>query len=63
MYRLSDISPNGHGGNKMNCGPCGSGNRNFMTKEEKVEMLDEYKESLEKELQGVKERIKELGKE
>jgi len=34
-----------------------------MTKEEKVEMLDEYKESLEKELQGVKERIKELGKE
>ena len=47
----------------MNCGPCGSGNRNFITKEEKVEMLDEYKETIEKELQGVKERIKELGKE
>ena len=34
--------------------------RNFLTKEEKVEMLDEYKKSLEKEVQGVTERIKEL---
>ncbi len=41
-----------------NCGP-----RMFPTKEEKIEMLKEYEETLEKELQGVKERIKELEKE
>lgn len=34
--------------------------RSFFTKEEKIEMLNEYKESLEKEAQGVAERIKEL---
>ena len=44
----------------MTCGPCYG--RNFMTAEEKVEMLSEYKDSLEKELQGVKERIKDFGK-
>ena len=44
----------------MTCGPCGG--RSFLTAEEKVEMLSEYKESLEKELQGVKERIKDMGK-
>ncbi|HZX20231.1 MAG TPA: hypothetical protein VFF13_04405 [archaeon] len=44
-------------------GSCGCGtssNRNFLTKEEKIEMLKEYKESLEKEAQGVKEKIKAL---
>ena len=45
------------------CGNTCSTERSYLTKDEKVEMLDEYKESLEKELQGVKERIKELGKE
>lgn len=40
-----------------NCGP-----RNYYTIEEKVEMLKEYKEQLEKEAQGVAERIKELEK-
>ena len=44
------------------CGATTCGPRNFLTSEEKVDMLNEYKESLEKELQGVKERIKELGK-
>lgn len=39
------------------CGP-----RNFLTKEEKLEILKEYQESLEKEVQGVKERIKEMQK-
>ncbi len=34
----------------------------FLTKEEKIEMLKEYKESLEKEAKGVQERIKELEK-
>ncbi len=43
------------------CG-CGCGPRHFMTKEEKMEMLKEYQDSLEKEAQGVKERIKELEK-
>ena len=36
--------------------------RNFLTKTEKVEMLKEYKESLDKESQGVGERIKDLEK-
>jgi len=41
---------------------CCGGNyaRGFITKQEKVEMLKEYKENLELELQGVSERIKEL---
>jgi hypothetical protein len=47
----------------MNCGSeCGCGPRSFLTKAEKVEMLSEYKDTLEKELQGVKERIKDLEK-
>ncbi len=40
---------------------CCSG-RSFLTKEEKIEMLNEYKEALEKEARGVAERIKELQK-
>lgn len=36
--------------------------RGFLTKEEKIEMLEDYKASLEKETQGVAERIKELKK-
>ena len=36
--------------------------RSFLTKEEKVDLLKEYKENLEKEMQGVKERIAELEK-
>ena len=45
------------GGAKM-CGPMGM--RGFLTKEERIEMLKEYKEDLEKETKGVAERIKEL---
>lgn len=41
------------------CEPSG---RSFLTKEEKIEMLKEYQENLEKEVAGVKERIKELSK-
>ncbi len=52
----------------MNCYGCYVGyeksiSRSFLTKEEKIEMLEEYKNSLEKELEGINERIKELGKE
>ena len=36
--------------------------RSFFTKEEKIEMLKEYKETLEKEANGVAERIKEMEK-
>jgi hypothetical protein len=38
----------------------GFGGRRFLTKEEKIEWLEEYKGSLEKELSGVTERIQEL---
>ncbi len=42
---------------------CCQGNRSFMTRTEKIEMLKEYQESLNKELQGVKEKIQELAEE
>ena len=51
--------------NRMNC-DCNSSScgeyRSFLTKEEKIEMLREYQETLEKEAKGVAERIKELQK-
>jgi len=43
-------------------GTCDYGPRAFLTREEKIEMLKEYKDDLEKEVQGVGERIKELEK-
>jgi prefoldin subunit 5 len=43
------------------CGT-GSGMRNFLTKDEKIEILKEYKKNLEDEAKGVAERIKELEK-
>jgi hypothetical protein len=42
---------------------CGYGGRHYFTKEERIEFLKEYKESLEQEAKGVSERIKELEKE
>ncbi len=41
---------------------CGQGyyGRRYLTKEEKIEWLEEYQNNLEKELAGVKERIQEL---
>jgi len=46
---------------KMECygGMCAPGRR-FLTKEEKIEMLEEYKQRLDQESKGVAERIKEL---
>jgi len=38
---------------------CYSGRR-FLTKEERIEWLEDYKSNLEKELKGVTERIAEL---
>ena len=56
--------------NLMGCGYgrsaynyCGSNyhkSRGFLTKEEKIDILKEYQKDLEKETQGVSERIKEL---
>ena len=49
------------GGVKKMHGSCNcSGNRHFLTKDEKVEMLKDYKENLEKEVSGITERIKEI---
>lgn len=39
------------------------GGRRFFTKEERIEFLKEYKQSLEQEAKGVGERIKEMEKE
>ncbi|QQG38848.1 MAG: DUF5320 domain-containing protein [Candidatus Woesearchaeota archaeon] len=41
----------------VSCAP-----RNFFTKEERVEMLKEYKKTLEQEAKGVGERIRDLEK-
>jgi hypothetical protein len=39
---------------------CGYGGRRYLTKQERIEWLEEYKSNLEKELAGVSERIEEL---
>lgn len=46
----------------MNCECNYTPNRSFLTRQEKIEMLKEYKEVLDKESQGVSEKIKELEK-
>lgn len=42
------------------CGDFGHEMRHFLTKEEKLEILKEYKKSLETEAKAVDERMKEL---
>ena len=47
----------------MGCGCYGGGYqgaRSFLTKEERIALLKEYQDELDKEKQGVSERIKEL---
>ncbi len=39
---------------------CGCGGRIFHSKKERIEMLEEYSESLKSELEGVEEELKEL---
>jgi hypothetical protein len=41
------------------CG-CGCGGRRFLSKKERMEMLEEHKKSLQNELEGVEEELKEL---
>jgi len=68
IYRISDIYTGGEKEEmRYGCGGGGGGHwgygygvRSFLTKEEKLAMLKEYKEDLEKEVEGVEERIKEL---
>jgi hypothetical protein len=62
IYRVCDIKKK-EGVNNMGYGCCGTGfqkARNFLTKEERIELLKEYKSDLDRESQGVVERIKEL---
>lgn len=50
----------GHGKKGCNCG-CGCHSwRNFRTKQEMIDELEDYKSELEKELKAVEERIEEL---
>lgn len=44
------------------CG-CGCGFRLFLTPEEEIEQLEDYRKQLEKEIAGVKRRIEELRQE
>ena len=41
-------------------GMCGCGERKFLSKKERIEMLEEYRESLKSELEGVEEELKSL---
>lgn len=45
------------------CGVSVQSARNFLTKEERIALLKEYKDDLDKESQGVSERIKQLEEE
>lgn len=46
----------------MHGGCCSGEMRQFFTADEKIEMLEDYKEQLEREAKGIEERIKELKK-
>ena len=51
----------GYGSSAYNyCGSNYHKSISFLTKEERIDMLKEYQKELEKEAQGVSERIKEL---
>ncbi len=57
---MSNIQLLKGGINKMNCSTYCSPVRGFFTKKERIEMLKDYKESLDMESKGVSERINEL---
>lgn len=56
--------PHGREVEKMDgcCGGACAPQRSFLTKEEKIEMLEEYRKALELEAKGVRERIDALKK-
>ena len=47
-------------GSNCSSSSCEMPGRGFLTKKEKIEMLQDYKKQLEREAQGVGERIKEM---
>ena len=49
-----------HGGMMHDMHGCCCGRRKFLSKREKIEMLEEYRESLKNELEGVEEELKML---
>ena len=49
-----------HGANVQGMCGCGCGGRRFLSRKEKIEMLEEYRESLKNELEGVEEELNEL---
>jgi bacterioferritin-associated ferredoxin len=61
IYRICDIWEVNYSMGYGSC--CGTGfqkARSFLTKEERIGLLKEYKDDLEKERKGMVERIKEL---
>lgn len=48
-----------HSGARKMCG-CGCHERRFLSKKERMEMLEEYREALKCELEGVEEELKSL---
>jgi hypothetical protein len=49
-----------HGGMVHGMCGCDCGGRRFLSRKEKVEMLEEYREALKSELEGVEEELNEL---
>jgi hypothetical protein len=60
-HHAGHIGHGAHGGMAHGMCGCGCGGRRFLSKRERIEMLEEYKESLKNELEGVEEELKELG--
>jgi len=56
------LAGHGHHGQHHGACGCGCGGRRFLSRKEKIEMLEEYRESLKNELEGVEEALNELKK-
>ncbi len=62
-FGCHEMPPAGHGHHGHHHGACGCGFRKFVSKKERIEMLENYREALQSELEGVEEALKELKKE
>ncbi|HEY6537404.1 MAG TPA: hypothetical protein VIY08_16665 [Candidatus Nitrosocosmicus sp.] len=60
MYGYKGVKNMGCGCNQGSGSRFGAQDRSFLTKGERVDLLKEYRDELEKEVQGVSEKIKEL---
>ena len=47
-------------GMSCSCGCNTHGNRHFLTREEVIDNLEKYKQDLEKEIQGVEQKLQEI---